>query len=857
MTVQSVKTGPQALPRVRRPTTPRRIYALLTVIAVLSAAIIAASLVRQRDEALAAGGKLAEAFARLADEQTARTFQTVEQTLQLADNLVASMAAVGTANETSVREQFRRMLQNRPFLRALRVLDDAGRVVFDSDTGMIGADLSARPFFPYHRDTPASRFDVDIPVQHPQTGEWTMPASWARRGADGGFVGVIVAALDPAFFDRVWTAGRSPDAVVGLFREDGRMLVRSPLDYSLMGKSYDHTQTFGRLRAAGDEGIFEVTTPNDGVRRIAAFRRLGAYPGFIMGIGQDKAAVLANWWHTVWITSTGWAAVVAAVAVLTTLLLRELKVRRAADERSRLLFDASPYPIYAIDLENERVIAGNDEAVAKYGWPRSEFIGMPVDNLYPPDELPHLRAVREKVLPALPPLGSGEAMQVVEGLRHRTRSGEIIDVEMNVRRIELDGRQATLVMARDVTDRVRAEKARQAVEEQLRQSQKMEAIGQLTGGVAHDFNNILTIIMANVEALQEREGLDPRAAARFDDIVQAVFRAADLTSRLLAFSRKQPLRPQPTDIGVLMATTAAMQRRSLGAQIEIELKLSADLWSVNVDRNQLTTALVNLCVNARDAMPAGGRLTIETANVTLDTAAAARLVDAAPGDYAMLAVGDNGTGMTADVAAKAFDPFFTTKEIGKGTGLGLSMVYGFIKQSSGHIVIDSAPGRGTTFRLYLPRGTARQTNKAIAHDADIVGGTERILVVEDQAQVRASVVLQLKGLGYVVAEAADGAAGVAACEAAAPERARPFDLLLTDVVMPGALTGRDLADEALRRWPSVKVVFMSGYSDNVLTEDGELAADVLLLGKPFRKAELASIVRQALDTSARATSLVT
>ena len=342
-------------------------------------------------------------------------------------------------------------------------------------------------------------------------------------------------------------------------------------------------------------------------------------------------------------------------------------------------------------------------------------------------------------------------------------------------------------------------------------------------------------------------------AARLERVSKAVQRTSDLTRQLLAYSRKQSLRPQHTNINDLVTTTGTLLRRSLGAQIEIESILDDNLWPVSIDRTQLETALVNLCINARDAMPEGGRLLIETRNARLDKDYVARHPDAAVGDHVMLSVTDTGSGMPPDVAAKVFEPFFTTKETGKGTGLGLSMVYGFIKQSKGHIAVDSAVGHGTAFRLYLPRGKEGAVDSAVEPQPEIARGSERILVVEDEPQVRTSVVLQLKSLGYEVTEAPDGAAGVAAFESAARDghgtSARPFDLLLTDVVMPGPLNGKALAEEVARRWPGTRIVLMSGYSSNVLTEGSEILSGVRLLSKPFRRIDLASIVRQVLDAT--------
>jgi PAS domain S-box-containing protein len=508
----------------------------------------------------------------------------------------------------------------------------------------------------------------------------------------------------------------------------------------------------------------------------------------------------------------------------------------AAQDRYRMLFDANAYPMVVIDRETRDILAVNDAAVAQYGWSREEALAMTSDDFYPPEDLLAVKGLRKQDQ-------SDASTHTIPWLRHRTKDGTIIDVELKARQIELDGKPAVLTTIQNVTERNRAEQARLAVAAQLRQAQKMEAVGQLTGGIAHDFNNILTVILANADALQEEENLDASVANRLDQIGQAVERASGLTRQLLAFSRKQPLNPKHTDVNDLVTTTGKLLRRALGEQIEIEAVLADDLWTVNIDRAQLETALVNLCINARDAMPGGGRLLIETRNVTQGEADVARNPDVVAGDYAMLSISDTGTGIPPEVLAKVFEPFFTTKGVGKGTGLGLSMVYGFIKQSNGHITVDSEIGRGTSFKLYLPRSAGAQEEAAVRPRPSIPRGSERILVVEDDSRVRASVVRLLRGWGYAVSEAADGAAGVAAMEAAA----EPSDLLLTDVVMPGPLNGKALADIVARRWPKTKIVFMSGYSDEVITHHGRLDAGVRLLSKPFRKTELAAVIRQVLD----------
>jgi NO-binding membrane sensor protein with MHYT domain/nitrogen-specific signal transduction histidine kinase/CheY-like chemotaxis protein len=378
--------------------------------------------------------------------------------------------------------------------------------------------------------------------------------------------------------------------------------------------------------------------------------------------------------------------------------------------------------------------------------------------------------------------------------------------------------------------------------EQLFQAQKMEAVGQLTGGVAHDFNNILTIVLANADAIIEDESLPAHITRRAQDICDAGQRASELTRQLLAFSRKQILKPERSDLSDLVASTGQLMRRTLGEHVTVETVGAAQLWTTNVDRTQVETSLINLCINARDAMPTGGRITIETKNVTLDRDYVLSQEDEiAPGEYVMLSVTDTGLGMPPEVAKKAFDPFFTTKEVGKGTGLGLSMVYGFIRQSNGHIKIYSEVGQGTSVKMYFPRSTTQASAAATSRRNALIGGSERILVVEDEDAVRAIVGEQLRGLGYNVKLAGD------ADQALALLRAHQFDLVLTDVVMPGQFNGKDLADEVLRSWPGTRIVFMSGYSENALLNDGRLGSGVMLLAKPHQKADLAKIIRSALS----------
>jgi len=386
------------------------------------------------------------------------------------------------------------------------------------------------------------------------------------------------------------------------------------------------------------------------------------------------------------------------------------------------------------------------------------------------------------------------------------------------------------------------------VDEQLRQSQKMEAVGHLTGGVAHDFNNLLTIITGNMDiaarALEKSDGVG-RAQRAIGNAMKGAERAGALTQRLLAFARRQPLSPKPLDLDKVVAGMSELLNRSLGELVKLEIVTSPGLWPVEADPNQMENALINLAVNSRDAMPNGGTLTVETANAYLDTAYSAGHAEVPPGNYVVIAVSDTGVGMPKEHLARVFEPFFTTKEIGHGTGLGLSQVYGFVKQSGGHVNVYSEEGRGTTVKMYLPRFTGD-----LMADADIElgrlesqsAGTETILVVEDDDEVRAFSAEVLRELGYNVLEAGDGAAALRVLE----QLQTGVDLLFTDVVMPG-MSGRELSDAARKLRPSLKVLFTSGYTRNAIVHGGRLDPGVELLPKPFTSRALAERVRELLD----------
>lgn len=380
----------------------------------------------------------------------------------------------------------------------------------------------------------------------------------------------------------------------------------------------------------------------------------------------------------------------------------------------------------------------------------------------------------------------------------------------------------------------------QEAERKLQQAQKLDAIGQLTGGVAHDFNNMLTVITISMEVLMDDLKDRPDTLQWASLISHAADRCTELIQHLLAFARKQPLRPRNVDINTAILDIAKLLRPTLGEHIEIDSLLTREVATAHIDASQLASAIINMAINARDAMPDGGKLLIETRNVVLDEAYAEVNADVVPGPYVMLAVSDTGTGMSAAIRDQVFEPFFTTKNGSKGSGLGLSMVYGFVKQSGGHIKIYSEEGHGTTIRLYLPPASLVE-DAAAPPVAQIVSGNETILIVEDDPLVRDFVVAQLRSLGYETIAAADGVEALAHVK-----RGAAFDLLFTDVILPGGMNGRELSEEVMKRRPGTKLLYTSGYTDSAIIHHGRLDEGVLLLSKPYRKSQLALMVRKAL-----------
>jgi PAS domain S-box-containing protein len=503
----------------------------------------------------------------------------------------------------------------------------------------------------------------------------------------------------------------------------------------------------------------------------------------------------------------------------------ELSSGRAKAEALTVgLMLASPDAVMAVDAAG-RIVLASDRFRPMYGYAPADLVGQPATILIPPEEREAQSARAREVLAS----GSG-TIEDIMGLR---RDGTTFPVEASLSGYRSDDGPLVVIALRDISDR-------KAVEDQLRQAQKMEAIGSLTGGIAHDFNNLLSVVIGNLDLLREDLGGHPIADGLAAEALEAALRGAELTKRLLAFARRQPLQPRVVDVNDLVAGISRLLSRTVGGNVQVRLQPGYGVAPVTVDPAQLENCLVNLVVNARDAMPGGGELTISTDNRHLDADYVGMHPGLAAGDYTLIEVADTGAGMPSDVMEKIFEPFFTTKREGKGTGLGLAMVFGFMKQSGGHINVYSEVGVGTTFRLYLPQAVGAAGATVAGEAGAVHGGPETVLAVEDNPGLRALVVKQLTGLGYRCFEAENGPAALAILER------ETVDLLFTDVIMPGGMSGYELGREAKSRWPAIKVLLTSGFPEEKINGNAQPPWNMRLLIKPYRKEDLARTLREVL-----------
>ncbi len=741
-------------------------------------------------------------------------------------------------------------------LDTLVMIDRHGKLINSSLSGPTPAiDLSDRDYFINLRDNPDLGYFISEPLKNRGTGQDGIFLAHRINGSDGAFVGIILGSISTSRFEKLFGPMLpSSDASISLYRRDGTLLSRQPQLESPGEQSQAIQQVFARTLAGAEQGTLRTRAFGDkGIAQIVALHTVPGYR-LVVTAADSEDVVLSSWRQLALLISAVTAGAILLLAIGGYLIGRQFRMQtqveeaRAHQERSdrareiaetaeRIQASAREELKSIMDHASDGLISVNQGgAILNFSVPAENIFGHRADEVIGHDV---------KMLLAEPDRlgdnGQSDSCVAADKLRGdlegRRKDGSTFPMELAIAEIAHDaGLGRYVVTVRDVTER----KAAQAM---LRHSQKMDAIGQLTGGIAHDFNNILTVITGTVEILAEDLADRPELVAIAKMIDDAATRGASLTRELLAFARKQPLEPRDVDVNTLIMETVTLLRPTLGEHIEIEVMPGANIWRAMADPSQLSAALLNLAINARDAMPNGGKLTFESGESILDEAYAMANPDAEPGAYVMIAVSDTGTGIAAALLDRVFEPFFTTKETGKGTGLGLSMVYGFVKQSRGHIKIYSEVGHGTTIRVYFPRSVGPSYVKPAMPDVGTLpGGTETIRVVEDDELVRTYVLAQLRSLGYTTLSAGNAGAALALVD----QEGVQVDLLFTDVIMPGGMNGRQLADEVKSRRPAAKVLFTSGYTENAIIHHGRLDPGVNLLVKPYRKADLARKIREVL-----------
>ena len=732
---------------------------------------------------------------------------------------IANSPAVRNKDAAACADYAAALAKIFPQYLAIGAIDRDGRVFCSSRLITPGTSAADRWYFQEAIRT--GKFVIgDYAIGH-LVKKPIVPLNLAFLGPDGRTAGVVYLSLDIDWLARYFENDRliNQDATLAIADRNGVILVRLPDNSHYVGTKF--ADVYRPYIFAPTPGTAEITGV-DGIRRILGYVPIQSPPaeGIYVGVGLT--------------TATAFAAVNAASRVGFILLGAGLALG---------LLLAWLGGQYFISRPIGRLVA------ASSFWRRGDFAARA--NLgRGGSEISQLGRTFDAMAGALQQRQQENAalLATLENrVQERTRVLEAAQAELKAANAGLESQAQELAAAnRELHSEMQR---REQAEESLRHLQKIEALGQLTGGIAHDFNNLLQVILGSLDLAQHRLNRGDVITAecgweQLQAAVRGAERAALLTQQLLAFARRQPLAPQTLDLNRLVTSMSEMLRRTLGETIAIETVLAGGLWSVSADSNQLENAIINLAVNARDAMPNGGRLTIETANASLDEAYARTHEEVTAGQYVMLAISDNGVGMTGEVLGQAFEPFFTTKELGQGTGLGLSQVYGFIKQSGGHIKIYSEPGQGTTVKMYLPRLALAGATAAIVGQSDAApGGTkaEVILVVEDEPDVRLSTVGMLEELGYAVVEAADGASALQLL-ADRPE----IRLLFTDVGLPGGMNGRQLAEKARETRPDLKVLYTTGYARNAIIHHGRLDPGVELMIKPFTFAALAAKIRAML-----------
>jgi len=731
-----------------------------------------------------------------------------------------------------------------PVANAIVVLDAEGNLLGDSlGNGGPGRErnFADRTYYKAQRDDPGRGLFIDVPVASRVRNTLVIAVSRAFLTPEGRFGGIVFVPIDYENLRRFFLSlNVGQRGTVTLYRDDGTILLRTPNADEFAGRNVHSNLLFTRYLPQAPSGGFEGSGMTDGTSRSISYRRVAGLP-LVVSVARDPVEYLAGWKNNALYYSVIAAGLNLLIAGFGLSLARQWRLRAASEqalrenlEQHQLVTENVPALIVHVGADG-LIRYANRIAREWYAQPSADAIrSHKIDDFVDPRRRGEARLKIEAVL-AGRTTGGEEKAAFPDGRERWCETIRVPDCGQ-------DGAvRGYFVLSVDITERKR-------FEDELRQAQKMEAIGQLAGGIAHDSNNMLAAALGNLDLLLDAlPPADGPCRSLAERAIEAAERVSDLNRRLLAFARKQTLRPQITDVNQLVSGMTTILQRTLGETIEIEVSQDPMLWRCLIDPTQLQNALLNLALNARDAMAGSGRLTITTANAVLDRTLDDGDERILPGDYVTIAVSDIGAGMPPEIARRAFEPFFTTKEFGKGSGLGLSMVYGFARQSGGTVVISSRVAQGTCVTLYLPSAGPGVTEQPPAEAARLSRPRtgERILVVEDNSLVGAMASTMLSSMGYNPVVVINASLALAELE-----RPDPVSLLLTDILLPGGMTGIDLARHARRRWPDLPILFMSGFADPSLVPD-DFRANSRLLTKPFRLGQLSDAIVSALAGAKR------
>jgi PAS domain S-box-containing protein len=832
-------TGLELRSAMDRRWTPRIIVLSGLVLAILCDAFVAQMLSINYLETYQAAEVANTDLARALEEYMLRNMQGIDVLLSMTIDDLQQNPSLLTAGNPALLNELKRRVAPYPVANAIVVLDAEGNLLGDSlGNGGPGRErnFADRTYYKAQRDNPGRGLFVDVPVASRVRSTLVIAVSRAFLTPDGRFGGIVFVPIDydnlRQFFLSLNVGQRG---TVTLYRDDGTILLRTPNADAFAGRYLGTNLLFTRYLPRAPSGSFKGSGITDGTSRSISYRRVAGMP-LVVSVARDPVEFLAGWKNNALYYSLVAAGLNLLIAGFGLGLARQWRLRATSEqalrdslEQHQLVTENVPALIVHVGADGH-IRYANRVAREWYAEPSTDAIrSRKIDDFIDPLRLGEARLKIEAAL-AGRTAGGEEKAAFPDG---RERWCETI-------RVPDCGQDGTVrgyfVLSVDITERKR-------FEDELRQAQKMEAIGQLAGGIAHDSNNMLAATLGNLDLLLD--ALPPAEVSRrslAERAIEAAERVADLNRRLLAFARKQTLRPQITDVNQLVGGMTTILQRTLGEAVEIEVAQDPMLWHCLIDPTQLQNALLNLAINARDAMAGSGCLTITTANAVLDQPLDDGDERILPGDYVTIAVSDMGAGMPPEVARRAFEPFFTTKEFGKGSGLGLSMVYGFARQSGGTVVISSKVAHGTRVTLYLPSAGPAASDRPYAGAARLSRGEtgERILVVEDNPLVGAMASTMLSSMGFSPIVVLNAPAAIAELE-----RPDPIALLLTDIILPGGITGIDLARQARRRWPDLPILFMSGFADPSLVPD-EFRANTKLLMKPFRAAQLSEAITFAL-----------